>query len=153
MVIQRWQSVLLLIAVVLMCFFSFCELASIQGATQTVNAYSYGIYEMPQGVKVVDSIYVTIVAMLAAVLSFINIFMFKNTRLQKRLCQLCMVLVIAAVLSDYLVINSLDIPGATGVPFFSQFFIDPLTALLALIGARRLIRKDELRLSSADRLR
>ncbi|MCM1004791.1 MAG: DUF4293 domain-containing protein [Prevotella sp.] len=152
MVIQRWQSVLLLIAVVMTALFSFCELAQIQGATQTVSVYSYGITSITENVGMVGTIYVTVVMMLACVLSFINIFLFKNTRLQKRVCLLCMVLVIAGVCSDYLAVSAFELPGATGIDYNSLAFITPAVALLALIGAFRCIRADERKLADSNRL-
>lgn len=152
MVIQRWQSVLLLLATVMLVIFSFCSLGQIQGAKQTVGVFSYGIFTYPQHVELVGSIYVTIVAMLAAVLSLIAIFMFKNTRLQKRICLFVLVLTIAAACSEWLVIQGLDIPGETSVGYSSIAFT-PFVALLAVIGAYRCIRADERKLAAADRLR
>ncbi|MCM1320199.1 MAG: DUF4293 domain-containing protein [Muribaculaceae bacterium] len=152
MVIQRWQSLLLLFAIIAMCIFSFCSLGEIQGATQTVSIFSYGIYNVPQDTLAVGTIYVTVVALLSAVLCLFGIFMFKNTRLQKRICMLSIVLVIAAVCSDYLAANSFELAGADSVHYSSMFFIAPAVALLALIGAWRCIRSDEKKLADSDRL-
>ena len=152
MVIQRWQSLLLLIATAMMVIFSFCSLGQIQGATQTVDIDSYGIYANPQGTQLLGTIYVTVVAMLAAALCFIAIFMFKNTRKQKKVCLLSLVLVIAACCSAWLAINGYELAGATSVGYSSIAFA-PFVALLAIIGAWRCIRSDERKLASADRLR
>lgn len=153
MVIQRWQSVLLLIAFIMMCLFSGMPLARIQGSAQTVEIYSFGIQDIPQGVNVMNTYYVAVVAGLATLLSALAIFMYKNTKLQKRVCLICILLTIAAVCSDYLVVNSFELPGATAVDFYLIFFLAPALSLLSLIGAWRCIRADERKLADADRLR
>lgn len=153
MVIQRWQSLLLLFAAALALIFSFCRIATIEGATQSVEIFSYGVYNVPAGTSFVGSIYVTVVAILAALLSLVNIFLFKNTRLQKRVCMFVLVLLVAACCSEYLVIEGLDIPGAQGVNYNTTSAFSPFVAMLAVIGAYRCIRSDERKLAAADRLR
>jgi len=152
MVIQRWQSLLLLLAGVMAIVFSFCCIGMIEGASQSVDIFSYGVYNKPQGSQLIGSVYITIVALLAAVLSLVNIFMFKNTRLQKRVCWLVLMLVIAAVCAEYFVIQGLDIAGVKSVEYTSAAF-SPVVALLAVIGAYLRIRADERKLAAADRLR
>jgi hypothetical protein len=152
MVIQRWQSLLLFLATVLMLIFSFCSLGQIQGASQTVNILSYGIYANPQGSLMLGTIYVTVVALLAALLCLIGIFMYKNTRRQKMVCRLSLLLIVAACLSEWLAINGFELAGATEVGYSSVVFA-PFVAMLAVIGAWRCIRSDERKLAAADRLR
>lgn len=152
MVIQRWQSLLLLFAGVMAIVFSFCCIGNIEGASQSVDIFSYGVYNTPQGTPLIGSVYVTIVALLAAVLSVVNIFMFRNTRLQKQVCLLVLVLIIAAGCTEYFVIQGLDIAGAKSIAFESAAF-SPVLAVLAVIIAHRRIRSDERKLAAADRLR
>lgn len=152
MVIQRWQSLLLLIATVMILLFSFCSLGQIQGSTQTVSIYTYGIYANPQGTQLLGTVYVTVVAILAALLSLMAIFMYKDTRRQKKVCMLSLVLVVAACCSEWLAVNGFELAGAEKVGYSSIAFA-PFVGMLAIIGAWRCIRSDERKLAAADRLR
>lgn len=152
MVIQRWQSLLLLIATVMMLLFSLCSLGQIQGSTQTVSIYSYGIYANPQGTQFLGTVYVTVVAILAALLSLMAIIMYKDTRRQKKVCMLSLLLVVAACCSEWLAINGFELAGAEKVGFGLISFA-PFVGMLAIIGAWRCIRSDERKLAAADRLR
>ena len=114
MVIQRWQSLLLLIATVMMVLFSFCSLGQIQGESVSVNITSFGLYtEGGSSTLLLGTVYVAIVALLSALLSLLGIFMFKNTRLQKRICLLAIVLVLAACGSEWVAVYGAEIAGST----------------------------------------
>lgn len=152
MVIQRWQSLLLLIAAVMAALFCLCSLGQIQGASQTYNISSYGVAIEPNGASVLQTIYVTIVEALAAILSVIAIFMYKSTASQRRVCLIAILLNIAALCSEYLALEGLEIAGSRGVGYSAMAFT-PFVAILALIGAWRCIRSDERKLAAADRLR
>lgn len=153
MVIQRWQSLLLLIAVVMMGLFSFCSLGQIQGADTSFNISALGIYAEGNGTHLQQgTIYVAIVAWLTALLSLIAIFLFKNTRLQRRVCWLCIVLTLAACGSEWLAATTFEVPGSNGVSW-SSMVCAPFIAIVSLLCAIRCIRSDEKKLASYDRLR
>lgn len=153
MVIQRWQSVFLLIAGILTGIFSVCSLGQIHGATIDVDVTAMGLYELGEGGKLLHgTIYVAIVAWLTALLSFIAIFMYKNTRLQKKVCWLSIVLLLAACGSEWLAAGSLEVAGAAGISWGAVVFA-PFVALICLLMAVRCIKSDEKKLSSYDRLR
>lgn len=153
MVIQRWQSVLLLIACVMMALFSFCQLGWIDGASLRVNIYSFGMYAEESGKTLMSTWYITVVAALSALLALMAIFMFKNTRLQKRVSMFSLVLSLAALGSEYLVATALQVPGDTAGIHYSTMAFGPFVAVAALLLAYRCIRSDERKLSSMDRLR
>ena len=153
LVIQRWQSLLLLIATVMMVLFSFCSLGQIQGESVSVNITSFGLYaEGGSSTLLLGTVYVAIVALLSALLSLLGIFMFKNTRLQKRMCLLAIVLVLAACGSEWVAVDGAEIAGSTG-PSWSAVVCAPFIAIIALIAAFRFIKSDEKKLAGYDRLR
>ena len=152
MVIQRWQSVLLLIASVMMFLFAFCSLGQIQGADCTVNITTMGMNRVGDGVSVVPTIYIFIVALLSAILPLIAIFMYKNLRGQSRVCLITMLLIAADCVCEWIQATSLDIPGGQSVGW-SSVVIAPFVAIVALIVARRCIASDRKKLESYDRLR
>lgn len=152
MVIQRWQSVLLLIATVMMGLFSFCSLGSVSGASITANIYAYGIFAEGTGVEMLNTLYICIVSVLTAVLSFVAIFMYRNTRLQKRVCLMAIVLTLAACGSAWLAIRGFEIPGGIS-PAYSSIAFTPFITVAALLGAFRCIRSDEKKLAAANTLR
>lgn len=152
MVIQRWQSVLLLIAGNMMGLFSLCSLGQVSGANMTANIYSYGIYAEGTGESLLNTVYVCIVGVLVGVLALAGIFMFKNTRLQKRVCLMSIVLTLAACGSEWLAVQGFELPGET-MPSFSSIAFTPFIAVAALLGAYRCIRGDEKKLAAANTLR
>ncbi|MDE6125424.1 MAG: DUF4293 domain-containing protein [Muribaculaceae bacterium] len=89
MVIQRWQSVWLLFAAILVAIFCFMPVAVI---TDT----SAGL---PADLTMADFPVIAVVNSLVALLLFIAIFLYKNTRVQKTVTLLSMLLicVVAAV--------------------------------------------------------
>lgn len=152
MVLQRWQSLLLLVATVMLVLFSFCSLGRIQGDAQTVDVYSYGLYDNPQGTQLLGTVYVTVVTLLAAILCLVAIFMYNDTRKQKKVCLLSLVLVVAGCCSAWFAIGGFRISGADGFGYGIMAFA-PVAAMLFIIAAWRCIRSDERKLASADRLR
>lgn len=153
MVIQRWQSLLLLIAVIMMVLFSFCPLGQIQGADASFNISASGIYAEGNGTQLQQgTIYVAIVAWLTALLSLIAIFLFKNTRLQRSVALLCILLTLAAYGSEWIAATSFEVPESKGISWEAMAFT-PVIAIVALICAIRCIRSDEKKLASYDRLR
>lgn len=158
MVIQRWQSVMLLIACVMMGIFSFISLGQIQTAEYTFNITTIGICR--EGIATeageaagVGTIYILVISLLAAVLPLIGIICFKNTKLQKKVALISMLCAVLATLqSMYVAIDfASGISGAT--TDWSVFIAAPVLAVLAEIAAYRMIRSDERKLRAADRLR
>ncbi|WP_316812960.1 DUF4293 domain-containing protein [Pedobacter heparinus] len=129
--------------------------------TKNVNDTEYSIYTnglqqqlkgvSGSGVKIELTIIPLALNIAAAVFCFASIFFFKNRGLQKRVIMVAILMVIAiAVLCG---IQSQQFPGGTeGISAAGGSFL-PLLAILFSLLAIGGIRKDELLLKSADRLR
>lgn len=157
MVIQRWQSVMLLIAGVMMGIFSFCSLGQIQAEAYTFDITALGISRegiatSPDEATGINTLILFIVALLGCILPLINIFCFKNLNLQKKV----------ALMSGLFAAASGIIVAFTASGFASEFQANigwstficaPVIALIADIMAYRLIASDQKKLRAADRLR
>ena len=155
MVIQRWQSVLLLCACLLMAAFSFCSLGQVQTPEFTLNFTALGLsYEGEPTGNAPSGYYLTTwyffaVSLLSAMLPLLSIFCFKNLPLQKKLC-LVEVLLIIAVCA---IAASLGYNVEQGNIGWSSLICAPVLALIATIMAYQRINKDHKLLLSVDRLR
>lgn len=141
MVIQRWQSVLLLLAVILVAVFCSTPLA-----TYTVDNSP----ESLSAVYVKDAPVLLTVSLLVAVLLFFSIFMYKNLKRQMTVTLLSIVLIVATIVTGFFVVYN-AYPGAEFV-IFGGLLLLVITLVLA-IGAYRLMGSDLKKLRSYDRLR
>lgn len=153
MVIQRWQSVLLLCAAVVMGCFSFMSLGQITTPDFTFNFTALGIYPEGEstGGPVPESIstwYFFAVSLLTALLPLIAIFTFKQYKLQKTLCQINVLLLVCVVC-----IGAVLSYGGDYSVSWSSLVCAPFIALIATIMAIQRINADHRLLRSADRLR
>ena len=151
--IQRIQTVFLLgtvVSLVIMIFLPLAEILTNEGIYYT--AYSSGI-EKEGGEVVYPTLPVLILVVVIAVMSLINIFLFRNRKLQIRL-------------SVYGIILSFGIIGLLyyyRVVLFREIDVDsywlklplilPLAAIIFTYLAFRGIRKDEILIRSIDKLR
>ena len=96
MVLQRWQSVYLLIAAIalgLATFMPVFDIVRLDKSVLPVDLQSLESAAMPGGYA-----YFILLA-LSALLSLITIFKYKNLKLQKSLCSINMLLIIAAYIT------------------------------------------------------
>lgn len=156
MVIQRWQSVLLLAASVVMGCFTFCSLGQITTDLYTFDFTTYGLtYEgvategAPSG-SFLHTWYLFALSLMSAIIPFIAIFCFKNFALQKRLC-LIEILFLVATSACCALIGYNAVEGST--IGWSTLICAPLIALCADLLAYRRIRNDENLIKSASRFR
>ncbi len=156
MVIQRWQSVLLLVAAVAMATFSFLSLGQIQLPDYTLNFTALGFFIEGEATNGAASGYymhtwpLFIVSLMCAIIPLINIFLFKNLRLQKTLCLIGILFILAAV-SIGCGYGYCAFEGAA--VSWSTLIIAPLLALIADIMAYSRINSDQKMLRSVDRIR
>ena len=138
MVIQRIQSLMLLIAAVLTAVFCFVPFASVE----TGSAVS--------AVMVKDAPVLLILNIVVGLLMFLIIFMYRDLRRQMRMTLLAMVLLCASIVTCGFIVF-VGIPGAELVLLggVSLLVLALLFALLAYRGMKRAHRL----LTSADRLR
>lgn len=156
MVIQRWQSVLLLIAAVVMAVFSFCSLGQVQLPNFTLDFTALGFSiegESTNGAPSGFMVYtwpLLALSILTSLLPLLNIFMFKNLNLQKRLCRLeilfLFVLVCVGIVYGYYTIEG-------GTVSWSSVVFAPFLAIISTAMALRCIVSDHNKLRSVDRIR
>lgn len=156
MVIQRWQSLFLLLSCILMGLFSFFSLGQIQAPDFSLNITALGLcYEGeatgsgPSGCYM-GTIYFFILSIMSAILPLISIFLYKNLPLQRKVCMVEVLFIIATIATGCYV-NYTAVAGCT--PQWSSLVIAPFLALILDIMAWYRIRKDHKLLRSADRLR
>lgn len=157
MVIQRWQSVMLLIAGVMMGIFSFCSLGQIQAEAYTFNVTALGFFR--EGIATasdeatgISTIILFILSLLACILPLIDIFCFKNMNLQKKVAMISALFSIASGVIAAFTASGFASDFQTDVSW-SVFICTPLVALIGDILAYRLISGDQKKLRAADRLR
>lgn len=156
MVIQRWQSVLLFFAAVMMACFAFVSLGQVQTPDYTFNFTSLGFtYEgeatngAPTG-YFLHTWYFFILTLTTTVLALIDIFLFRNLRLQKRICMVTLLFTIASAA----VCAGIGYTAVEGYAVsWSSMALCPVLAVIAIIMAYRCMSRDERLLRSADRLR
>lgn len=147
---------LLLITVALMACFSFLSLGQIQTADYTYNFTCLGFSiegeptaGSPHGYQVYTW-FLFIVAVMSAILPFINIFMYRNLPAQKRTCLIEIIFIICAIcIAGW--------EGYRGMPGYecqwSSLAMAPFLALILMVMAWNLINKDHKLLRSVDRIR
>lgn len=157
MVIQRWQSVMLLIACIMMGIFSFISLGQIQAPDYTYNITALGIFR--EGIATaegeptgISTIYLFVDSLLSCLLPLIGIFCFKNLKLQKNIIVFSILTLATAAALAVFTASSFanDVAGSTS---WSVFIGAPLVALVAELSGYRLICSDQKKLRAADRLR
>lgn len=155
MVIQRWQSLLLLVAAAVMGCFTFCSLGQVQTTDYTYNFQSLGFFQ--EGITtdggVVENYstwYFFALSLASTLLLLIDIFLFKNLSLQKKLCIVAILFVIASAVTGGCLGYTAISGGSIG---WSSVALCPLIAVIAAIMAYGGMTKDQNRLRAVDRVR
>lgn len=135
MVINRLQSVWLLIAAILMALFCYLPFTSyeVDGATVDVSMLEYPIY--------------LILNVAICLVVLIDIFMYKNLKTQILVATECCILEIASIVCGIVLIANMEVQAS----WLSLLW--PLLALNFTVLARIYMKKDKKLLSSYDRLR
>lgn len=141
MVIQRWQTLFLLVACILMCILCASPFAQI-AATEAAAA--------PTPVFVKDAPVFLVLNIVIAILLFIAIFLFKNLKLQMRVTTMSIVLLAASAVTGGFIIYA-TMPDAE-IIWTGAVLLLVLSAIFAAC-ALRFMRKDHRLLRSYDRLR
>ena len=145
MVLQRWQSVWLLVSAICVALFCFLPVASIAFEEPAAAAGSF------TAITPTDNWAVLTVGILVVVLLLVSIFSFRDTRRQKIMTIVSILLMcVLAVCASLMVYNTLA-PGVSAEPLGSSLLL--LGAIIFAILAYRGIRHDEKLLRAADRLR
>ena len=155
MVIQRWQSVLLLIAAALMACFTFIPLGQITTTDFTFYLKTLGIFQDGLPTDNVAPIeiktwYLFMMSLTTLVLIVIDIFLFKNLGFQRKVCLICILFVIA----DATVAGFTGFCGIEGGSiWWSSNALTPFISILALAMAYWRMTSDSNKLRAADRIR
>ncbi len=149
--IQRVQSIYLILAAILCVAAIFAPIPYVISGIQPdafVDALQFRFGQAKQ-LHILQQIPLVAINGVIAAICLINIFLFRNRKLQMRICNLTTFLVL--VLIGVAVYFALSDKFTPDFPFYGALF--PLFVLLANWLAKRGIRHDEKLVSDADRLR
>lgn len=156
MVIQRWQSVILLVTVALMACFTFLSLGQFQTTDYSLNFTTIGFSIEGTSTGGAASGYVAhtwflfIISLMATIIPFITIFLYRNLPLQKRLC----LIEILFILSAICIAGWEGYKGVEGAACsWSSLAMAPFLSLILMVMAWTFINKDHKLLKSVDRIR
>ncbi len=149
MVIQRIQSVYLLIAVILMVIFAFFPALSFQLGDKTVL---YGALESGRaGLMHINPLLLTLI-ILISVLAFIDIFLFKNLQRQMTVCFVDIIIGLAMLIA--ICIQAFYVGNRDGWTVTWQWYLLlPILSIIFLMLAHKSMSNDKKKLRDADRLR
>lgn len=139
MVIQRWQTVLLALAVIVMAIFCSTPFATVSAAAEQV-----------EGVYLKDAPVLMIVSILIGIVLFLSIFMYKDLKRQMTMTLVSMVLLVAAIVTGIFIVYY-AMPDAHLV-ILGGVTLLVVTFILAL-GAYTMMNRDRKILDSYNRLR
>lgn len=146
MVIQRWQSVWLLVAAILVALFCFLPMAYVSTEGPEIMDSNSATFLYPS-----DNWVMLIVGVLVALLLIINIFSFKDTRRQKLMTIVAVVLIAVLGVCACLMVYGFQGEGAKA-EWMGSILLLAGAVVFALLAYRG-IRHDERLLKAADRLR
>lgn len=149
MVIQRIQSVYLLIAVILMVIFAFFPALSFQLGDKTVL---YGALESGRaGLMHINPLLLTLI-ILISVLALIDIFQFKNLQRQMTVCFVDIIIGLAMLIA--ICIQAFYVGNRDGWTVTWQWYLLlPIMSIVFLMLAHKSMSNDKKKLRDADRLR
>lgn len=153
--IQRIQTLYLLIITALMSVTLFARLAWFAGDAGEYVLYAFAL-KTTGGESVQPTFYMGTLLALAAVLPLVTIFLFRRRMLQIRLCVVEMVLLLGAVVMEgvyYFLSWRVFSDQAFHTQGFKPAIALPLVCLLFAYLAARAIFRDELLVRAADRIR
>lgn len=152
--IQRIQTVYLLIATILMAITIFTPIAQFFDGTQEYTLTAFALKDAAE-VTAQSTIYMGILLALAGVLPFVVIFLFKNRQLQIRLCAAEIVLLVGSlvVMGIYYYLSARLFESVNGLGSLKLGMIMPLIAIVFVALATRAIFRDEVLVRSLDRIR
>ncbi len=150
--IQRIQTIYLLLATVILALILFLPIASMVDAQANSFSYLfYGVVDSSNTLVIIDYP-LAIILCLIPFLNLITIFLYKSRILQMRICIFNILLMFGSLaliwFYSYEAENVLFVDT-----YFSYPVVFPLVAAILTFMAFRGIRKDEILVKSADRIR
>ncbi len=149
MVIQRIQSVYLLIAVILMVVFAFVPALTFELADKTVL---YGALETGRAGNLhINPLLITLI-ILISLLAFIDIFLYKNLQRQMTVCFVDIIIGLAMLMA--IGIQAFVVGNREGWTVSWQWYVLlPVLSIIFLMMAHKAMSRDKKKLLDADRLR
>jgi len=149
--IQRIQSLYLLIAAVLLTVASFFPFYTFNAGQVVMDGFSV---HSSEGIKIFSTVPLNIINWLAALLSLIIIFLYKNRILQMRLTTYTIII----LLGFYLLLIYYRFSALPKIETITQskleiYSLFPVISAILLYMAARAIKKDEDKIRSMDRFR
>ena len=151
--IQRIQSLYLLAVAALMAAAVFTPLAYFAAGVEEYKLYAFTLQGAQESYS---TIYLGVIVALAAIIPFVNIFLFKNRLLQIRLCAVELMLLVGSAIFMaiyYFLSNRMFSQLEFSAHGFHIAIIFPLIALVLDYLAMRAIFRDEMLVKSLDRIR
>ncbi|MBO5686606.1 MAG: DUF4293 domain-containing protein [Alistipes sp.] len=151
--IQRIQTLYLLAVAALMAAAIFTPLAYFAAG---VEEYKLFAFALKSATTEYSTIYMGVIVGLAAIVPFVNIFLFKNRLLQIRLCAVELVLLLGSAVfmgAYYFLSNRMFSQLEFSAHGMHIAIIFPLIAIILDYLALRAIFKDEMLVKSLDRIR
>ncbi|MBN2480976.1 MAG: DUF4293 domain-containing protein [Bacteroidales bacterium] len=155
--IQRVQSVYLLLVTVLMSIFlvsSYAEIVPDQN--QTVSFYTYAVQQegdADDSETVMNTTPLLILVLMTGLVSFVNIFLFQNRILQIRICVFNSILIIVQLVLIYFYYTGIKSDFEPDHPVFRIPVILPIISIILNFMAYRAIHHDEALVNSYNRIR
>ncbi|MFD0939592.1 DUF4293 domain-containing protein [Pedobacter boryungensis] len=151
--IQRIQSIWLLLAGITICCLLFIPMVTANFGGMDYQIIASGLYQKTgMQTKQIESFMPLFISTIAvAIMCFVNIFNFKNRTTQKRISIASVVLIIG--LSFWCSQYAKKIPGGLETANYSAGMFLPVIAIFFIILAIRGINNDDKLIRSADRLR
>jgi hypothetical protein len=153
--IQRIQSVYLLIAAILLALLFFFPLADLIDKNGVIYTYLYrGLYGPVEGNQKL-LFYTTplaILYLLILMMNFSNIFLYKFRSLQMKICLLNIFLILASLAVFYYYLAS-PFSNYAATVNYKIFALSPIIAAIFIFLAYKSIHKDEKLVKSIDRIR
>lgn len=149
MVIQRIQSVYLLIAVILMAVFAFFPALTFDmGGREFV----YGALEAGKvGVTHIDPLMLMLIVLICF-LAIVDIFLYKNLQRQMTVCFVDIIIGLAMLIA--ICIEAFVLYGKEGLTLKWQWYLVlPILSIIFLMMAHKAMARDKKMLRDADRLR
>ena len=155
--IQRIQSLYLLVPGVLGLLMLFLPLAKFFAGAEEFRVTAFGVESlMQEGPFVVSTVYMGILLVLATIVPFVTIFLYKKRRVQVRLCVVEMILLGGVQLFIcYYLYRSVHSIAQFEFHSISFSLVDvfPIVGIILTYLALRAIIKDEVLVRSLDRIR
>ncbi len=153
--IQRVQTIYLLLASLFVALSIFMPLAFFATSDQLFELYAAGLKSV-DGVVVQGTIYMLALLIACAIIPFVTIFLYNKRMLQIRLCCIEVVLLIGAniIMGVYFFLSYRVFSGfEISTQGFKPALIFPLVAIFFTYMAGRGVLADEIKVRSIDRIR